>query len=393
MLTACLSARGQYQLENSGFEQWDGDNTSEPAHWNTFGSSDGSYSGLASSNHHYRRAGGRPGSGGSYYLTIYTRSMMGVKANGNMTTGRIHVGALSATSADNYNYTQRSNDAFSQAFTATPDSLRVWVSYYAADAASEASVEAFIHGDCDFRTPNDAGDKSLYWGHARVAVTRTTSSATSPVWQQVTVPFVYDGNATPAYVIANLTSNTEPGAGSAGDSLMVDDLEFVYSNWLSSIWINGHKLHQFEKDRTSYYYHVDDASLLTPGVLFAKAEVGDATVTYSYDTPNDTTLQGMITVRAEDGSERTYEVTLTTGPADETLAVTVPDEGPAMALPNPVGEWLLLRGNGRAVLTDLSGREVMSGMVAGSATWKVGNLRSGIYLLDFNQRRMTIIKK
>lgn len=393
MLAACLTAQGQYQLENNDFEQWDGDNTSEPTHWNTFSSADGSYAGLASSNHHYRRAGGRPGSGGSYYLTIYTRSMMGVKANGNMTTGRIHVGALSATSADNYNYTQRSNDAFSQAFTATPDSLRVWVSYYAADAASEASVEVFIHGDCDFRTPNDAGDKSLYWGHARVAVTRTTSSATSPVWQQVTVPFVYDGNATPAYVIANLTSNTEPGAGSAGDSLMVDDLEFVYSNWLSSIWINGHKLHQFEKGRTSYYYHVDDASLLTPGVLFAKAEVGDATVTYSYDTPNDTTLVATITVKAEDGSERAYTVTLTTGPADETLAVTVPDEGPAMALPNPVGEWLLLRGNGRAVLTDFGGREVMSGMVAGSAVWKVESLRSGIYLLNFNQRRMTIIKK
>ena len=175
MLMACLSARGQYQLENSGFEQWDGDNTSEPAHWNTFSSADGSYAGLASSNHHYRRAGGRPGSSGNYYLTIYTRSIMGVKANGNMTTGRIHAGAMSATSSDNYNYTQRSNDAFSQAFTATPDSLRVWVSYYAADAASEASVEVFIHGDCDFRTPNDAGDKSLEWGHARVAVTRTTS--------------------------------------------------------------------------------------------------------------------------------------------------------------------------------------------------------------------------
>lgn len=393
MLAACLTAQGQYQLENNGFEQWDGDNTSEPTHWNTFSSADGSYAGLASSNHHYRRAGGRPGSSGSYYLTIYTRSIMGIKANGNMTTGRIHAGAMSATSSDNYNYTQRSNSDFSQPFSATPDSLRLWVSYYAADAGSQASAEVFIHGDCDFRTPNDVDNKSLYWGHALATFNRTTSSATSPTWQQLTVPFVYDGNATPAYVLVNLTSNKEAGGGSSGDSLMVDDIEFVYSNWLSSIWINGHKLHQFEKGRTSYYYHVDDASLLTPGVLFAKAEVGDATVNYSYDTPNDTTLQGMITVRAEDGSERTYEVTLTTGPADETLAVTTASLEPVSALPNPVGEWLQLRGNGRAVLTDLSGREVMSGNVTGSAVWKVESLRSGIYLLNFNQRRMTIIKK
>ncbi len=61
-LAMALSGAAQYQLPNGGFEEWDGGETSEPAHWNSFASSDGSFASLASSPHHYRRNGGRPGS-------------------------------------------------------------------------------------------------------------------------------------------------------------------------------------------------------------------------------------------------------------------------------------------------------------------------------------------
>ena len=129
-----------FQLLNAGFEQWDGGSGSEPTHWNTFESSDGTYASMASDNHHYRRAGHRTGGSGSYYLTIYTKSIMGVKANGNMTTGRIHAGSMSAGSSSNYNYTQRSNSDHSQPFTATPDSMYLWVSFYAGSGSSTAQV-------------------------------------------------------------------------------------------------------------------------------------------------------------------------------------------------------------------------------------------------------------
>ena len=43
---ASLMAYAQYQLPNPGFEQWDGGNTSEPTHWNSFATSDGDYATL-----------------------------------------------------------------------------------------------------------------------------------------------------------------------------------------------------------------------------------------------------------------------------------------------------------------------------------------------------------
>ena len=177
-----MVANAQYQLPNPGFEQWDGDNTSEPTHWNTFSSSDGTWASLASSNHHYRRNGGRPGSVGSHFLTIYTKSIVGVKANGNMTTGRIHAGSTSASSSENYNYTQRGNSNHCQPFTGTPDSMYVWVSYYAESGSSEAQISAILHGDNDFRAPNHENDASLYCGKAVAQFTRTTSSSSSDQW-------------------------------------------------------------------------------------------------------------------------------------------------------------------------------------------------------------------
>ena len=95
-------------------------------------------------------------------------SIIGIVANGNMTTGRIHAAEASATSSANYNYTQRSNPDFSQSFTATPDSMYIWVSFYAADESTQASISAFLHGNCDFQDPNDKNDQSL-WAKAAEA--------------------------------------------------------------------------------------------------------------------------------------------------------------------------------------------------------------------------------
>ena len=190
-IIATLNAQTNYQLLNNGFESWEStSNTSEPTHWNSFGTSDGAFSMLASSTHHYRRDGHRPGGAGAYYLTLYTESYFGIKANGNMTTGRVHAGAMSATSEENYNYTERSNSEHSQPFVSTPDSMYVWVSYYAESGESEAQVEVILHGDNDFRAPNDLGNSSLYKARATARTTRTTSSAYEMQWQQLKVPFV-----------------------------------------------------------------------------------------------------------------------------------------------------------------------------------------------------------
>ena len=396
LLAATTVVNAQYQLPNAGFEQWDGGNTSEPSHWNTFSTSDGSFSTLASSNHHYRRSGGRPGSAGSYFLTIYTQSIFSIKANGNMTTGRIHAGSMTAASSDNYNYTERSNADHCQPFTGTPDSMYVWVSFYAAEGGSQAQVSAILHGDNDFRSPNQENDPSLYCAKAVVSFGRTTTSATNYQWQQMKVPFVYNGTASPAYMLLNLTTNATPGGGDGYDSLSVDDIEFIYSAWLTGISVGGQPIEGFDKGHFDYTLHVDDPNLLADGSVTATTEVADATVSIArmeVDTLPETALF-VITVTAEDGvTIRTYTVRLIHGEADPTGIDAPAGATPLSFYPNPTAGIITVQADGPVILTDLQGRELLHRSVHGTAQIDLGPMPAGTYLLRCGNTTRTLVKE
>ncbi len=382
LLVAGICCQAQYQLDNPGFEQWDGSSsTSEPAHWNSFATSDGTYASLASSPHHYHRTGGRPGTAGSSYLTIYTKSIVGIKANGNMTTGRIHAGAMSASSSDNYNYTQRSNSNHCQPFSGTPDSMYVWVSFYAASAGSQAQVSAILHGDNDFRSPNHESTPSLYCGKAVARFNRTTSSANSMQWQLVKMPFVYDGTSSASYMLVNITTNTTPGGGDANDSLSVDDIEFIYSAWLSGITVGGVPVEGFDKGMLDYSMHVEDLDVEVNAVT----EVSDATMAFGRQVVDDTTVLVTIDVTAEDNvTLRHYNVTLTTG----TPAVGI-DSPSASSVrlavyPNPATEEVTVEAYGTVEVCDLQGRVLYRRQVCGMERISLAALPAGVYVVRCN---------
>lgn len=392
MIVAAFACQAQYQLPNPGFEQWDGSSaTAEPVHWNSFATSDGSYASMASAPHHYHRQGGRPGSTGSSYLTIYTKSILGIKANGNMTTGRIHAGALSASSSDNYNYTQRSNADHRQPFTGTPDSMYVWVSFYAGSSSSHAQVTAYLHGDNDFRAPNDEGNTSLYCGIAQASFTRTTTSASSMQWQQLKVPFVYSGSSTANYMLINLTTNATPGGGAANDSLSIDDIEFVYSAWLSGITVGGEPIDGFEKGVMAYSLHVDDLE----AEVNATTEVSDATVTVSRQSVSDTTVRVTIDVVAEDNTTmRTYTVTLSSGAPAVGIAQPLNQLASQMHVyPNPATDKVSVEADGCVEMYDMYGRRLSSSNVRGCTTMSMDGMPAGIYLLRCGGATTRIVKR
>lgn len=400
LLAVALASQAQYQLPNPGFEQWDGGTTSEPTHWNSFASSDGTFSGLADSPHHYRRNGGRPGSAGSHYLTIYTKSILGIKANGNMTTGRIHAGSMSASSSDNYNYTQRSNANHCQPFSGTPDSMYVWISFYAASGTSQAQVSAILHGDSDFRAPNQENSPEHYCGKAQARFNRTTSSRTEMQWQQVKVPFVYDGQSEARYLLVNLTTNASPGAGSADDSLSIDDIEFIYSAWLDNILVDGHPIDGFRKERMDYTVHVDEPRLLSDPNLFIVPEADDAAVDIDCQRLDDTSSLITLTVAAEDThTVRTYRLTLTTGhPAGAShldLPFPASDLHPLRIYPNPTTDVITLEGEPGTTLrlTDLAGRQLLQfNILHPIFTIDLAPLPSGTYLLHHGTATQRIVK-
>lgn len=218
------------QLNNSDFESWEGSgNTYEPVSWNSFGTGTGNQIGTAISATGVRMEESketRPGSKGSKSVRIWTGSILTIKANGNLTTGRINAGAMSAADPQNYNFTDINDEAFSERLGARPDSITVWAKYTSANAGSKARVSAIIHDSYSYRDPSGSDPESP--NHV-VATAEMNFQSNGGGWQRLSIPFNYAGNSlSPDFMLVSFTSNMTPGGGDANDALIVDDIQLIY---------------------------------------------------------------------------------------------------------------------------------------------------------------------
>ena len=102
----------------------------EPVGWNSFMSGSGSLSSFTKNVHMEKSEVTRPGSTGNLSVRIWTKAVVGVPANGNLTCGRINSGSMSATNQANHNRTWMEDPEFNQPLNgARPDTLTVWVNY------------------------------------------------------------------------------------------------------------------------------------------------------------------------------------------------------------------------------------------------------------------------
>ena len=215
------------ELLNGDFEEWEGSGKEiEPAHWNSFMSASGS--GMAYTAARAQQVDvsdqTRPGSTGTKSACIYTRSILGVIANGNLTTGQIHVGSVSATNANNYNITRSDHADYHQVITSRPDSIRFWAKFKCPDASQMARMSATLHDSCDYRDPETTSDAA----HV-VAKAYKEFSTQSGEWICYTIPFSYDyPSQSPKYMLITFTTNKEAGKGSITDTLFLDDVELIY---------------------------------------------------------------------------------------------------------------------------------------------------------------------
>lgn len=288
-----------YHLPNGNFESW---NNGIPTGWNTFNSASGTYASFASTNHHSQETGHT-----GKCVKIYSTSILGVVANGNMTTGRINAGSMSAANSANYNYSDRAN-SYAQVFNGTPDSMYVWTKMTAASSSTQGTVRAYIHGNTNFIDPNECNTPSLYRGKASVIFTPHSN------WTQQKAAFIYDGTSSVNYILITMTTNITPGSGAANDAIYVDDIEFIYSAWLTDLKVNGSTVSGFKKDCFDYYITYPrgtNPQISLPAITYT-TEVNDASVnvTASYVTANsiDGAIQ-TVTVTAEDGiTKKIYRI-------------------------------------------------------------------------------------
>lgn len=236
LLTLTLQASAQTQVGNSNFEAWEASTSeqAEPVNWNSFKTASGSWASFGGQQMN-RSTNVRPSSTGVYSARIWSRSVLGVIAQGNMTLGRIEMGSTTANSTSNYNYSSTGSGTYSEAFTDTPDSVVMWVKYKPANtgAGHMARISTVIH--------NNTNNYQDPW-HVAGANTIATAMLNFPYaggnWQRISIPFTYVGTpSSAAFVISTITTNNIPGGGSANDSLYIDDMELVYvpkANFTSS---------------------------------------------------------------------------------------------------------------------------------------------------------------
>lgn len=232
VLTSNVSAQGQ--IGNSDLELWEPVSSAfEPVNWNSFLTAQGSFTGFAA-NQIEESADVRPGSPGTKSARIWTRNAgFGIKANGNMTLGRINMGSSTANSPDNHNISLTSDPLFSEALTDMPDSIVFWVKYNAANNASQARMKATLHDTYNYKDPEDATSTTH-----KVASAVLNYSPTG--WTRKAVAFDYSGPATAnTFILVTFASNATPGGGDVDDEVWIDDIQLIYNGGTGPVDSDG----------------------------------------------------------------------------------------------------------------------------------------------------------
>lgn len=264
-----------HNSENASFDKI----ADEPNHWHSFLSATGdlaeAQNAFSSGVHTASSADVRPGTKGKSSILVKATNVFGIVANGTITTGRMNAGDYEATSPKNHAFLDITNkdkdangDPFYTLLGGQPDSLAVWVKFKQATATPEhpyATVNAVITDGTRYQDPEDKAYTNV------VAKATDTKIASEDKWVRLSIPFDYDkyaaNKAATKAILVTISTNADPGEGSDGDELYVDDMELVYTPKLQGIKVFGNAVDNFDPATTEYTIKVPQqptASDVTP---------------------------------------------------------------------------------------------------------------------------------
>ena len=223
------------QFDNRDFEQWT-NRVSEPVHWHSGGTADGSYAGYLPDGLMVSSTQTRPGSSGTKSVRLVPKEVgflfWTYTANGNLTNGRMNAGSTSTTGEENYNGTRRSESGFNTPINQLPDSLSVWVCFRSQSSTQNAQIKAVVHGDADYqiRANGTESPSNMHVATAAQTFTRTSPNGGAYNWRRLSIPFQNNGPCTDVrYILFSASTNEVPGEGSTNDDMFVDDVLLIYN--------------------------------------------------------------------------------------------------------------------------------------------------------------------
>ena len=282
-----------YQLANRSFETWHtstSDNV-EPNAWHSFESATGSMAAMATMFGTHIGMSDDAHSG-SASARIFATSIIGIVANGTMTTGRMNAGSATATDVANHAYIDMSStdvdgngDPYYSPMYAYPDSIAVWVKFKQGTPNAShpyATISAVITDGTYYQDPEDK-EYSNVIGKAK----NSTIAETGDEWVRVTAPFVYSDAALaldPKAVLITISTNAAPGQGSGNDEVLVDDISFIYNAKVTGIKIKGQSVPDFNPEVRVYNMEINE-ELTFDDITFV-AE-GNSVHSLKYIEPSD----------------------------------------------------------------------------------------------------------
>lgn len=309
-----------FQMPNSDFETWS-DKNKAPKHWHGFESVKGSLSGTAKSDTKLVSSKNvRPGSKGLTSAVVTSTKVVFVIANGTMTNGRLAAGSMSATNSANHSETNLSSadvdangDPFATPMYAKPDSVKFWMRFTQAKAQASYPYAAFNAVITDGTYYQDPEDKNSTYNNKVAVAAPNQADMTVGDWRLVSCPFSYATNGAEAKaILLTVSTNATPGKGSysngVGDSVYVDDLEFVYLAGIKSISFKGQALDLATIQTTGIELAADEAVSAADFEVVKEGE--DAKVTKLVEATADGYVAVITAVSADLKTQVAYEINI-----------------------------------------------------------------------------------
>ena len=266
-----LSSR-ETQLQNAGFEDWHKVNATdatenEPNAWHHIMSATGTFASIVSGTQHvFPSDDVRPGSTGKKSVKMESSSVMGISANGTITTGRMKAGSFTPSDPQNCTFMDLSltdvdgnGQPFANNIVGHPTAIHFWYKYKmgARTAINEANKTASVNALLtDGTYCQDPADKE-YDNIVAVAQDVTSMGDTNGEWKEMTVYFDYkDVEISPASLLITFSTCAVAGGGSTDndnpDVLYIDDVEMVYNEMPTVLNIFDTPVEGFTADKTTY---------------------------------------------------------------------------------------------------------------------------------------------
>ena len=309
------------QIYGSDFENWHKAGTSdEPNGWHGIKSGTGlaSFAGASAF-----ISDDVPGdSKGEKSVKLQSSVVAGISANGTITTGRMAVGAMEATSTKNNVFVDPSstdvdgnNDPFYNTFHGRPTSITLWYKFKnGGDNTNPALISANLIGEGYFQEPAPEGTT-----YENLIANATSTLEATDKWTMVTVPFDYASynaeDIDPASILVTINTCSVPGGGSKSsddpDVLYVDDVQLNYAPVATSMSIFDQEVEGFSADKTEYDITLPEITT-DDDIDFECANGELAAPLIHYEESNNTLVVNMYSQELKYLKTYTFHVTIDT---------------------------------------------------------------------------------